>query len=163
MNSKQSINQSSKQENSSPASVTIDRKMKNTYQTHYYEYHLEKTHSFTFSIIDPCPLLDYLPKTHLSPPPTPHLKVFCCAELLDDSYQFDRDGVYCSIDVDKPREPPAPTGDEEADAAALAAFEAENEYWGPRAAYIQYIETLPLTAGPAVFGLHENANIMYVR
>ena len=30
----------------------------------------------------------------------------------------------------------------------------------PRQSYLDYIESLPLAAGPAVFGLHENANIM---
>ena len=62
------------------------------------------------------------------------MNMFCCAELLDDSYQFDRDGVYKSIDVDKPRDPPELSGDEEADAAAMAHFEEESANWGPRAA-----------------------------
>jgi len=61
------------------------------------------------------------------------MKMFCNADLLDDSYQFDADGVYTSIGVD-----------------------AE----APRQGYLDYIDTLPVAAGPGVFGLHENANIM---
>jgi dynein heavy chain len=48
-------------------------------------------------------------------------------------YKFDREGVYVSYPVDPEC---------------------------PRQSYLDYIETLPLAAGPAVFGLHENANIM---
>ena len=61
------------------------------------------------------------------------MRMFCNENLLSDDYKFDRDGVYMSISVD-----------------------AE----APRQGYLDYIDTLPMSAGPAVFGLHENANIM---
>jgi hypothetical protein len=62
------------------------------------------------------------------------MNMFCCPGLLDGTYQFDRDGVYKSIDVDQPRASPEPTGDKEQDAATAAKFEEESESWGPRAA-----------------------------
>jgi dynein heavy chain len=61
------------------------------------------------------------------------MKMFCNPELLEDSYKFDSYGIYTSV----PSDPET-----------------------PRQSYLDYIETLPTAAGPAVFGLHENANIM---
>jgi len=49
------------------------------------------------------------------------------------SYKFDGEGIYLSV--------------------------ASNEET-PRQSYLDYIESLPTSAGPSVFGLHENANIM---
>jgi len=52
--------------------------------------------------------------------------------ILDDGYRFDKNGVYYSI----------PFSDTNA-----------------HSSYMEYIESLPLVAGPDVFGLHDNANI----
>lgn len=53
-------------------------------------------------------------------------------QVLDSDYSFDEDGIYPSIDYN----------DED-----------------PHRSYMEKIETMPMTAGPGVFGLHENANI----
>jgi len=60
------------------------------------------------------------------------MKTFYAPEILEDGYQFDPDGVYSSV----------PVSEED-----------------PQACYLEAIEKFPLTAGPGVFGLHENANI----
>mmetsp|Transcript_24429 Transcript_24429/g.96934 ORF Transcript_24429/g.96934 Transcript_24429/m.96934 type:complete len:2723 (+) Transcript_24429:2309-10477(+) len=60
------------------------------------------------------------------------IKSFYRAEVLQTGFAFDPHGTYLSIDPD-------PTA--------------------PHACYMQYIETLPLTAGPGIFGMHDNANI----
>jgi dynein heavy chain len=52
--------------------------------------------------------------------------------VLEDGYKFDPEGIYYSI-----------------------GFDAAN----PHQSYVDYIETLPMTAGPAIHGMHENANI----
>lgn len=53
-------------------------------------------------------------------------------QVLDSDYSFDEDGIYPSINYN----------DED-----------------PHRSYMEQIETMPMTAGPGVFGLHENANI----
>ena len=60
------------------------------------------------------------------------IKKFCNKDVLTDGYKFDKFGVYqsCKIDPEDPHK-----------------------------SYMDYIETLPLGAGPAIFGLHDNANI----
>lgn len=60
------------------------------------------------------------------------MKSFYCESILSSDYKFDSDGIFYSIDAD------------EAD---------------PHASYISYIDSLPLTANPSVFGMHENAKI----
>lgn len=52
--------------------------------------------------------------------------------MLDSDYSFDEDGIYPSIN-----------------------YNPED----PHRSYMENIETMPMTAGPGVFGLHENANI----
>jgi len=61
------------------------------------------------------------------------MKTFYCPEILEDDYTFDSEGVYFSAPIDE-----------------------ENAQKG----YLDYIESLPLSASPSVFGLHENANIV---
>lgn len=53
-------------------------------------------------------------------------------QVLDRDYCFDDDGVYPSL-----------------------GYDAED----PHRSYMECIERMPMTAGPGVFGLHENANI----
>eukprot|EP00617_Octactis_speculum_P021359 CAMPEP_0185745780 /NCGR_PEP_ID=MMETSP1174-20130828/4150_1 /TAXON_ID=35687 /ORGANISM="Dictyocha speculum, Strain CCMP1381" /LENGTH=743 /DNA_ID=CAMNT_0028419989 /DNA_START=18 /DNA_END=2249 /DNA_ORIENTATION=+ len=60
------------------------------------------------------------------------MRDFFRAEVLDDFHQFDKSGVYIS--------PPYDPAD-------------------PHKSYTDYVDSLPLVAGPTVFGLHENANI----
>jgi dynein heavy chain len=60
------------------------------------------------------------------------MKSFYRPETLDTDYPFEPSGTYRSIDPDPEH---------------------------PHQSYMDYIETLPLTAGPAIFGMHENANI----
>ena len=60
------------------------------------------------------------------------MKSFYKPEIFEKDYPFDSSGTYKSIEAD----PEA-----------------------PHASYMDYIETLPLTAGPSIFGMHENANI----
>lgn len=60
------------------------------------------------------------------------MKSFYNPGLLKNDYKFDKEGVFYSIDFD------------EAD---------------PHTSYIQYIDSLPMVASPAVFGMHENAKI----
>lgn len=52
--------------------------------------------------------------------------------MLDSDYYFDEDGIYPSI-----------------------SYNPED----PHRSYMECIESMPMTAGPGVFGLHENANI----
>ena len=60
------------------------------------------------------------------------MKSFYRPAIFETDYPFEPSGTYRSIDPDP-----------------------EN----PHQSYMDYIETLPLTAGPAIFGMHENANI----
>ncbi len=60
------------------------------------------------------------------------MKSFYRPAIFEKDYPFEPSGTYRSIDPDP-----------------------EN----PHQSYMDYIETLPLTAGPAIFGMHENANI----
>ena len=60
------------------------------------------------------------------------MKSFYRPQIFEKDYPFEPSGTYRSIDPDP-----------------------EN----PHESYMAYIETLPLTAGPAIFGMHENANI----
>jgi len=53
-------------------------------------------------------------------------------EVLEPGHRFDKDGVYISIQ-----------------------FDPED----PHKSYKEYIDQLPISAGPQVFGLHDNANI----
>jgi hypothetical protein len=62
------------------------------------------------------------------------MKSFYNERILEDGYRFDSEGIYFSV-----------------------AFDEAN----PHASYMEYIDSLPLVAGPGVFGLHENANIAY--
>ena len=52
--------------------------------------------------------------------------------VMEDGYKFDPEGIYYSIGFDEAN---------------------------PHQSYVDYIETLPMTAGPAIHGMHENANI----
>lgn len=52
--------------------------------------------------------------------------------MLDSDYCFDEDGIYPSV-----------------------SYNPED----PHRSYMECIESMPMTAGPGVFGLHENANI----
>jgi len=58
-------------------------------------------------------------------------KRFCCPELIDDANRFDSAGVYYV-----PQE-------------------------GNMQSYKEYIETLPMTENPEIFGLHQNAEITF--
>ena len=60
------------------------------------------------------------------------IKQFNCPDVLTDDYKFDPQGIYYSL---KP--------DDDA----------------PQKSYQEYIDQLPLQAGPGLFGMHENANI----
>eukprot|EP00981_Chlorochromonas_danica_P005554 scaffold1129_cov164-Ochromonas_danica.AAC.19 len=60
------------------------------------------------------------------------MKSFYNSGILTSGYRFDKEGVFYSIDF----------ADED-----------------PHGSYLSYIETLPLVASPAVFGMHENAKI----
>eukprot|EP00752_Nemacystus_decipiens_P010663 g9495.t1 len=60
------------------------------------------------------------------------MRTFYTPRVLDSDYSFDEDGIYPSINYN----------DED-----------------PHRSYMEKIETMPMTAGPGVFGLHENANI----
>jgi hypothetical protein len=60
------------------------------------------------------------------------MKSFYNERIMEDGYRFDQDGVYYSIAFD------------------------END---PHSSYMEYIDMLPLVAGPGIFGLHDNANI----
>ena len=60
------------------------------------------------------------------------MKSFYRPAIFETDYPFEPSGTYRSIDPD-PED--------------------------PHQSYMDYIETLPLTAGPAIFGMHENANI----
>ncbi len=60
------------------------------------------------------------------------MKSFYRPQIFETDYPFEPSGTYRSIDPDP-----------------------EN----PHQSYMDYIETLPLTAGPAIFGMHDNANI----
>ena len=51
---------------------------------------------------------------------------------MDSDYSFDEDGIYPSVN-----------------------YNPED----PHRSYMESIESMPMTAGPGVFGLHENANI----
>lgn len=52
--------------------------------------------------------------------------------MLDSDYFFDEDGIYPSVNYNLD---------------------------DPHRSYMENIEAMPMTAGPGVFGLHENANI----
>ena len=52
--------------------------------------------------------------------------------MLDSDYFFDDDGIYPSVNYNSD---------------------------DPHRSYMESIEAMPMTAGPGVFGLHENANI----
>lgn len=52
--------------------------------------------------------------------------------MLDSDYFFDDDGIYPSVEYNSD---------------------------DPYRSYIESIEAMPMTAGPGVFGLHENVNI----
>lgn len=52
--------------------------------------------------------------------------------MLDSDYCFDDDGMYPSVNYNEE---------------------------DPHRSYMESIESMPMTAGPGVFGLHENANI----
>ena len=60
------------------------------------------------------------------------MKSFYRPAIFETDYPFEPSGTYRSIDPDPD---------------------------DPHKSYMDYIETLPLTAGPAIFGMHENANI----
>ena len=60
------------------------------------------------------------------------MKSFYNPDLLTPGHKFDEDGVFYSLEPD------------------------END---PHASYLDYIESLPLTANPGVFGMHDNAKI----
>ncbi|GMI07902.1 hypothetical protein TrRE_jg5473 [Triparma retinervis] len=60
------------------------------------------------------------------------MKSFYNPGVLEDGYKFDPDGLYYSIGFDESN---------------------------PHQSYVDYIESLPLSAGPGVHGMHENANI----
>ena len=60
------------------------------------------------------------------------MKSFYRPAIFEKDYPFEPSGTYRSIDPDPD---------------------------DPHKSYMDYIETLPLTAGPAIFGMHENANI----
>lgn len=53
-------------------------------------------------------------------------------QVLDSDYFFDDDGIYPSVEYNS---------------------------HDPHRSYMESIESMPMTAGPGVFGLHENANI----
>lgn len=55
-----------------------------------------------------------------------------CLQVLSADYCFDHDGVYPSVNYNPD---------------------------DPHRSYMEYIDAMPMTAGPGVFGLHENANI----
>ncbi|CAM9544257.1 unnamed protein product [Chrysoparadoxa australica] len=57
---------------------------------------------------------------------------FYTARVVDGDYSFDAHGIYTSIS-------PNPAA--------------------PHRSYVEHIDSLPMTAGPGVFGMHENANI----
>lgn len=52
--------------------------------------------------------------------------------MLDPDYFFDDDGIYPSVEYNS---------------------------HDPHRSYMESVEAMPMTAGPGVFGLHENANI----
>ncbi|CAE7603886.1 DNAH7, partial [Symbiodinium microadriaticum] len=60
------------------------------------------------------------------------MKSFYCESILSSEYKFDSVGIFYSIDFDEE---------------------------DPHASYINYIDSLPLSANPSVFGMHENAKI----
>ena len=60
------------------------------------------------------------------------MKSFYNPGLLKNDYKFDKEGVFYSIEFDET---------------------------DPHTSYIQYIDSLPMVASPAVFGMHENAKI----
>ena len=60
------------------------------------------------------------------------MKSFYCESILSSDYKFDSDGIFYSIDADET---------------------------DPHASYINYVDSLPLSANPSVFGMHENAKI----
>merc|ERR1712010_94783 len=60
------------------------------------------------------------------------MKSFYRPQIFETDYPFEPSGTYRSIDPDPE---------------------------SPHQSYMDYIETLPLTAGPAIFGMHDNANI----
>jgi dynein heavy chain len=60
------------------------------------------------------------------------MKSFYNPEILEPGFKFDKEGIFYSIEPD------------EAD---------------PHTSYLEYIESLPLTASPGVFGMHDNAKI----
>ena len=60
------------------------------------------------------------------------MRHFYNPEVIKEGHKYDPQGIYTQI-----------TWDED----------------NPHKSYMDYIDTLPLTAGPAVFGMHENANI----
>jgi len=62
------------------------------------------------------------------------LRDFYCADILEDGYKFSESGVYQSVKVNE---------------------------GSPHRGYMEYIESLPVNAGPEVFGMHDNANISY--
>ncbi|CAM9418497.1 unnamed protein product, partial [Ectocarpus sp. 13 AM-2016] len=60
------------------------------------------------------------------------MRTFYTPRVLDADYSFDEDGIYPSINYNPD---------------------------DPHRSYMESIEAMPMTAGPGVFGLHENANI----
>jgi dynein heavy chain len=60
------------------------------------------------------------------------MKSFYNPGVLEDGYKFDPEGVYYSIGFDQSN---------------------------PHQSYVEYIDSLPLSTGPGVHGMHENANI----
>ncbi|CAN0221029.1 unnamed protein product [Ectocarpus sp. 6 AP-2014] len=60
------------------------------------------------------------------------MRTFYTPRVLDSDYSFDEDGIYPSINYNPD---------------------------DPHRSYMENIEAMPMTAGPGVFGLHENANI----
>lgn len=61
-----------------------------------------------------------------------YIRITFISQVLDSDYSFDEDGIYPSIN-----------------------YIPED----PHRSYMENIEAMPMTAGPGVFGLHENANI----
>jgi len=60
------------------------------------------------------------------------MKHFYNPGVMEDGYKFDPDGMYYSIGFDETN---------------------------PHQSYMDYIESLPMSAGPGIHGMHENANI----
>lgn len=63
---------------------------------------------------------------------SPNQYMLVLLQVLDSEYCFDDDGMYPSVSYNQD---------------------------DPHRSYMESIEMMPMTAGPGVFGLHENANI----